>query len=189
MSEDLQSLLEKINRDGVEKAQAQAEAIIAEAKAKAAAIVKEAGENAAKAKVEAEDAARNYAERAKETIKQAARDTVIEVKAAITARVERLLARDVAQALGDEATAGGLVAEAVKGMAGDIEISAPANLAQMLRAQLAGKGGFTVTIDETRAAGFTVKLDGGRIEHSFTGEAIAGELARRLRPDLSALLR
>ena len=36
MSEDLQGLLEKINRDGVEKAQAQADAIIADAKAKAA---------------------------------------------------------------------------------------------------------------------------------------------------------
>ena len=34
MSEDLQSLLEKINRDGVQKAQAQADEIVAAAKAK-----------------------------------------------------------------------------------------------------------------------------------------------------------
>ena len=33
MSEDLQSLLEKINREGVEKAQAEADEIIAKAKA------------------------------------------------------------------------------------------------------------------------------------------------------------
>ena len=38
MSEDLQSLLEKINRDGVEKAKAEAARIIAEAKAKADAL-------------------------------------------------------------------------------------------------------------------------------------------------------
>jgi F0F1-type ATP synthase membrane subunit b/b' len=42
MSEDLQSLLEKINRDGVEKAEAEATRIIEDAKAKAAAILKEA---------------------------------------------------------------------------------------------------------------------------------------------------
>ena len=36
MSEDLQSLLEKINREGVEKARTEADKIIADAKAKAA---------------------------------------------------------------------------------------------------------------------------------------------------------
>ena len=48
MSEDLQSLLEKINREGVEKARAEADKIIADAKAKAADIVKTANAEAAK---------------------------------------------------------------------------------------------------------------------------------------------
>ena len=42
--EDLQSLLEKINRDGVEKADAEARRIVDAAKARAEAIVKEAEE-------------------------------------------------------------------------------------------------------------------------------------------------
>ena len=54
MSEDLQSLLEKINREGVEKARAEADKIIADAKAKAADIVKTANAEAAKAKADAE---------------------------------------------------------------------------------------------------------------------------------------
>ena len=45
--EDLQSLLEKINRDGVEKADAEAKRIVDAAKARADAIVKEAREAAA----------------------------------------------------------------------------------------------------------------------------------------------
>ena len=53
MSEDLQSLLEKINREGVEKARAEADKIIADAKAKAADIVKAANAEAAKAKADA----------------------------------------------------------------------------------------------------------------------------------------
>jgi len=36
--------------------------------------------------------------------------------------------------------------------------------------------------------GFTVKTDGGRVEHAFTGDVISAELAKRLRPDLAALL-
>ena len=57
MSEDLQSLLEKINREGVEKARTEADKIIADAKAKAADIVKTANAEAAKAKADAEKAA------------------------------------------------------------------------------------------------------------------------------------
>ena len=51
--EDLQSLLEKINRDGVEKADAEAQRIIAEAKAKADEIVRAANAKADVAKAEA----------------------------------------------------------------------------------------------------------------------------------------
>ena len=43
--------------------------------------------------------------------------------------------------------------------------------------------------DETLDAGFSVRLDGGRIEHAFTGDVIATELAKRLRPELAALLK
>ena len=75
MSEDLQSLLEKINREGVEKARAEADKIISDAKAKAADIVKTAQAEAAKSKADAEKAAADYAARAAETVRQAERVT------------------------------------------------------------------------------------------------------------------
>jgi len=84
MSEDLQSLLEKINRDGVEKAEAEAAKIVAKAKADAEALMKSAREEAARAKADADQAAADYAARAAETIRQAARDTVISVQDAVT---------------------------------------------------------------------------------------------------------
>ncbi len=49
MAEELQSLIEKINRDGVEKAKAEAEKIVAEAKKQAETIVKKAKDEAAEA--------------------------------------------------------------------------------------------------------------------------------------------
>ena len=78
--EDLQSLLEKINRDGVEKAEAEAKKIVAAAQAKADEIVKNAQAAAAKAKAEAQTESEAYAARAAETVRQSARDIVLGVK-------------------------------------------------------------------------------------------------------------
>ena len=187
--EELQSLLEKINREGVEKAEAEAAKIIAEAHAKADAIVKEASQNASKTIADAEKDAAAFAERAAESVRQAARDTVISVRDAVTAMLEKLLVANVNAALADEKTAATLVSKALEDVCGNAEIAACAQIADALKAQLATRGEIKVVTDETAESGFSVKIDNGRIEHSFTGEVIAGELAKRLRSDLAALLK
>ena len=184
--EDLQGLLEKINRDGVEKADAEAKKIIEAAQAKADALIKDALAKAAQSKADAEKAAAAYSERAAETIRQAARDVVIGVKDSVTALLESLLAKDVEKALGDSAAQ--IAADAIKDLTGPGEIRCGAKLATALKSQVSGLKSFTVTTDEALGAGFTVKLDGGRVEHDFTAETISTELAKRLRPDLAKLL-
>jgi len=186
--EDLQSLLEKINREGVEKADAEAKKIIDDAHAKADALLKKAQEGASLAKADAEKAAAAYAERAKESVGQAARDVVLGVKDAITTLLEKILIKEVDKSLADEKTALDLVTNALKGLTGPGEVSCGPTLAKALAAHLASSGSFTVVTNEAQGSGFTVKTDGGRIEHAFTGEVIAAELAKRLRPDLAALL-
>jgi len=187
--EDLQSILEKINREGVEKADAEAKRIIDDAKAKAAAIVKEAEDAAAAAKSAAAAEAEASAKRGEETLRQAARDVAISVEKSVTAILEKLLAHDVDAALADEATAVAVAAEAIKELAGPGEVVCGAKLAAAMKAQLAAKGNFTVVTDEASGSGFSVRLDGGRVEHSFTGTTVTDELARRLRPELAKLLK
>ena len=187
--EDLQSLLEKINRDGVEKAEAEATRIVDEAKAKAAALLNDARAEADKAKAEAEQAAADYQKRAAETIRQAARDTVISVQDAVTKLLEKLLAEDVDAALANPATVAGIAAGAVEDLTRTAEVLANSKFVAALKAQLAAKPNLTVVTDDTLGTGFTVKIDGGRVEHSFTGEVIAAELAKRLRLDLAALMK
>ncbi len=187
--EELQSILEKINREGVEKAEAEAKRIVDAAKAEADAIVRDAAASAAKAKADADREAADAKKRGEETLRQAARDVVIGIGDAVTALLENLLARDVDKALADDATATALVADAIKDLAGPGEIAAGERLAAVLRAQLAAKDGFTVVTDEATGTGFSVRLDGGRVEHAFTGAVIAEELAKRLRPELAKLLR
>lgn len=187
--EDLQSLLEKINREGVEKAEAEAARIIGDAKAKAEAIVGSANDEAKKTRAAADKDSAAYAERANVTIKESARDIILGIKDAVSALLERLLAKNVNAALADDKQATELVFSAIKGLTGPGEIAAVDKLAAALKAQLAKLGTFTVVTDETLGNGFSVRLENGRIEHSFTAETITAELARRLRPDLAALVK
>ena len=189
MAEELQSLIEKINRDGVEKAAAESEKIISSAKEQAAAIVKAAKEEAARYAVAAEADAKASAERAQETLRQAARDAVISVEGSVTRLLEKILASNVNAALSDPATAAAIAGEAVRDVVASGEISATPKIAEALKAQLAAKANLTVVMDETHGTGFNVKLDGGRVEHDFTGATVAAELAKRLRPDLAALMK
>ena len=191
MAEELQQLLEKIQRDGVDKANAEAAAIVAKAKAEAEALVKKAQEAAAAAEAKGKADAEAYAARARETIAQAARDTVLKVKDDVTKLLTKLLAQDVSAALATEAVP--LAAAAVKELVtgSGAEVAASAKLVDALRAQLAAQAqnGVKVVADEMTGAGFTVKLDNGRVEHDFTDAAISEALAQRLRADLAKLLK
>lgn len=186
--EDLQSLLEKINRDGIEKAEKEAAKIISDAKSKADLIIKEAREEAGKLESESRENAKGFAERAEETIKQAARDTILQVEASVTALLEKLLLKKVETSMADSATLQDLVKEAVKSAVGGGEIVCNGKLAAALTDALKELPEFTVSMDETFGSGFSVRLDDGRVESSFSAEMIAAELAKRLRPDLAKLV-
>ena len=191
MAEELQQLLEKIQHDGVEKANAEAAAILAKAKADAAAVLKDAETKAAALRAQAETDARAFEERARKTISQAARDTVLAVKASLGKLFDKLLAQDVSAALADPAEAARLALAAVKDLgAVQADVAVGATLAAALKAQLAADAakGVQVVLDETTGAGFALRLDGGRVEYDFSEAAIAAALAKRLRPDLARLV-
>ena len=185
MAEELQSLIEKINRDGVEKASAEAERIVSAAKEQAAAILRSAKDEAARYAVAAEADAKASAGRAQETLRQVARDVVISVECSVTRLLEKILAASVDAALSDPAVAATIAGEAVRDVVVAGEISAAPKVAEAIKA----KANFTVVMDETLGTGFSVRLDGGRVEHDFTGATVAAELAKRLRPDLAALMK
>jgi len=190
MAEELQQLLEKIQHEGVDKANAEAKAILDKANAEAKAIVEKAKEEAAATTAKAEADAQAFAERANKTIGQAARDTVMEVKNGVNKFFEGLLAQDVKAALADNAAA--LAAEAIKALSAgtDAQVAANTQLAEALRAQFAASAanGVQVVTDESVGTGFSVRLDGGRVEHDFSEKAITAALAKRLRPDLAKIV-
>ncbi|MDD4018112.1 MAG: hypothetical protein PHV28_09205 [Kiritimatiellae bacterium] len=195
MTQDLQQLLEKIQRDGVDKANAEADKILAEAHVKAKTAVESARTEAAKIKAEARQEAEAFEHRAEETIRQSARDTVLNVEKAVTGLFQRLLLNDINATLNEKTDLiAGLAAEAVHAYLGEksgIEVAAAAKLADVLRKKLASDAanGVTIVTDETTGAGFRIRLANGRVEHTFTGVAIAEALGKHLRPRLAALMK
>ena len=103
MAEDLQALMERIQKDAVEKAELAAADIISKAKDKAAEIVR-AAEDEAKAKLEnADKEAQAFTERSERTLEQSARDLLLSVGKNLEKMILDLLSLQIDKSL-DEST-------------------------------------------------------------------------------------
>jgi V/A-type H+-transporting ATPase subunit E len=194
MTQDLQQLLEKINTDGVEKAKTEAAKIVGQASAQAKAIVAAATREAEQQVAHAKQEADAFERRAEETLRQSARDTVLNVETSVTAMLTALLLKDVNTTLSSAELVAQLAVEAVRAYIqekGGLSVVASANLVDALRAKLASEAvnGVTVVRDDHTGAGFKIRLANGRIEHDFSGAAVAEALAKNLRPKLASLLK
>ena len=191
MSEELDELIKKLQREGVEKANNEAGKILSDARAKATEIIKTAEHTAEELRAKAVKDAEANAQRSTVALQQAARDVTLSVEKAVTAHLENLLKQNVREALKDPATVGAMVKDAMTALASDkAEVAvASGELAEMLRAQFAGQAaqGVTVVMDETVGNGFKVRTDSGRVEHDFTGKTIAAALSARVHESLRKL--
>ncbi len=198
MADELQALLERIQSEGVDKAKAEAAAIVDAARKEAEAIRAEAAADAEKLRKDAERDAAAFASRANATVKQAMRDVKLQLADDLQAVVLSFLKDDVKATLSDGASVKDWISKAVdvylKGgeSAVAVELGSDAKaIAAAIKAELAAKAssGITVTESPAFAEGFTIRLDNGRVEQCFTAEAVSNALERLLRPELAALMR
>ena len=193
MAEELQSLLDRIQSEGVAKAEARAAEIVAAAEKRAADIVAAAEKRAADLRSAAEADAATLQSRAEQSLQQAARDVRLQVGAAIQETLERVLRKDVRAALADPAFLQRYVELAAKSAGGAAEMRVPedqaAALADYARLRLVDEvsKGLKIAPDSDVAAGIRVLLDDGRVEHDFTDDAVMEALSRVVRPSLAKL--
>lgn len=200
MADELQGLIDRIQKDGVDKAEAAAAEIVAQAKAQADELMRTAEAKAQAILKQAETDSEVYTRRSVRTLEQAARDIVLLVGGAVTGVAERLLGQAVSQALTTD-TIKELLTRLVqtyaqKGMnESRIEVLlSPEDQAALkqfvsenLRQEMAQ--GLKVGADARIKRGFTISLEGGRVRHDFTDQAIAESLAEFLRPALADVVR
>ena len=199
MAEELQHLIERIRKEGVESGEKAAESLVAEAKQKAAKIVADAQKQAKDLVAKAETDSAAFAERGQATLRQAARDLLISVGGAIgkvvggivEAKVGAALTPDLmaqmllklAEAYAKDGGAGGIVA-----MLGEADAAAvKAAFAKEYQNRLAA--GIQIESDREIFQGFRAGAKDGQVFHDFTKEAIAESLANFLRPELAQIVK
>lgn len=102
MAEELQGILDRINADGIAKADAERNTIISKAQAEAAKIVADAKAQAAEITKNAEIEAEAFRKRAENALVQAARDIKIALKGELESRINQAVGNATSAALTGE---------------------------------------------------------------------------------------
>jgi V/A-type H+-transporting ATPase subunit E len=114
MELQIQNLISSIQQDGIDRANKESAAIVADAKEQAASILAQAKEEAEKVREDAKKEVAVFQSNAQLSAEQAKRDAVLAFKQEIQVQFEKILAADVSKAL-SEKTMATLITAALNG--------------------------------------------------------------------------
>ena len=199
MPEALQSLIDKLQGEVVDEAEARAQAILAEAEAEASRRVTAANAEATRIRGDAERDAALLRERGERALSQAGRDLLMAVKRGVEDVVMALVKNSLSETLTPETLRDMLLvmAEAYAKRSGpERRMSVLLNeedrekLARFYADEYRQKleSGIDIRLGRDIDKGFRVSVNGDHVEHDFTLGAIAAVLSDMLRPELAKLI-
>jgi len=199
MTEELQSLLERIRKEGVERAEAEAASIVAAADDRARRTLAEAQAAADDLRRAGEAEAEARRQRGETALEQAGRDFLLTLQQRIEAVLRESLRDTLAAALTPETVADMLVRLADAYAAHDMnESRVDVLLSPEDREGLAGivmeqyrdlvEQGLVLRADERLDKGFKVSFADDDLYHDFSLEALAEALAPVLKPPLGEIV-
>ncbi|HQB65907.1 MAG TPA: ATPase, partial [Fibrobacteraceae bacterium] len=134
-----------------------------------------------------------YTERSERALEQSARDILITVGKSLEKMILDILDLQVEKAL-SESTIKELLLSLAKNYSSDVEVALSESDVNKLTSFILGEfkkqlsAGVQVESDSSVRFGFRVKLDGGKVSHEFTNEAMADALSALLRPQLAKVV-
>lgn len=198
MAQDLQSLLDKIKQEGLEKAAVQEKEIISNAEKKSAEIIALAKQEAAQIIKNAETESANLKKRAESAIQQSSRDIILTLKNEIQKRMNKIFADSTAQAFSPEYMAK-IIADLCESFARDpkakLTVVAAVKDVDALKNALmnALKDSFVnnceVFPDKELAGGFKINFSDSDIFYDFSDDAVYSLLAEYAGPIVGDLLK
>lgn len=198
MAEELQNLLERIQRDGVEKANTEAGDILESARKEAAAIKAEAEREADARLKKAETDSEALVQRGRKSLEQAARDTILTIGESLQTLLQNIVSKSVSESL-DEKTLQDMLTSVVasycEGGESRIEILLNPEQQETLRQFVMGRfaaemeNGLEVKSDKGVVSGFRVSVVDRHVRHDFTEAAMSDAVCRLVRPHLAAIVR
>ena len=195
MEAKLDSLIEKIKKDGILEAQKEAASIVSEAKSNASKIVENARSEARRIVEEAQKEAERIKLNDEAAIKQAARDTVLATKEKIIELFNKVLLREVSDSL-DSELVGRLIKYIVENwvdkQSAEVLVSQEdvskleALLTERLKEEL--RKAIEMKPDPSIAKGFKIGLKGENLYYDFTDETMTEILKSYLTPSVRDIL-
>jgi V/A-type H+-transporting ATPase subunit E len=199
MAEELKHLIDRIKQEGLEKAEAEAEAVKAAAQEEAARIVREAELKRDEILKQAKKGAEEYTERSTVTLEQAARDLLITIGLGIENIFNELVAEAVEEKLRGEVLEemlGKLAEKAfAENSASDLALVVSSEDKERVTAFFAERykermqDGLEIQDDKDILRGFRVAFRDQNVYLDFTAEAVAKSIAKLLRPHLADIVR
>lgn len=195
MADELQGLLDRIRKEGLEQAADEKEDILRQAKAEAKAVLAKAKSEAEQLVADARQEAKLLREKGEQSLKQAARDVLLSLRDQLEQRVA-----EVARSLAVEGCTPETVAELVAALGsayleaeaeGRLDIHLPPEQADALRDALAERLGKDLAerceLSPVPAiGGFRLEIAGQDIAYDFSDASLAETMASFLTPRLAA---
>ncbi|WP_027727452.1 ATP synthase subunit E [Treponema sp. C6A8] len=199
MDVQLQELIDKIKKDGVATAEAEAAKKIAEAEKKAESIVADAQDKAAEIIKNAKAETERMEKASEEAIVQAGRNMLLSFKDSLVAELDGLIQAETAKAATKDVLAK-LIPETVKAWAKNSDASELSVLLaekdlKSLEAALTGdlkaeiSKGLEIKPDKTLTAGFRIGVKNGAAYYDYSAESLAEMFGAYLNPKVAALMK
>ncbi len=198
MADQIKELIEKINQEGVQAAEAKARQIEQEARAKAESILQKAESQAKKMIEEARDRIESLEVSSRTALQQAGRDLLLSLKQDILAMLERLMGAEVSAALTPEALAAiitVLTKEYGRGQDAGVMVYLNERDKRVLEEAFLNKlkdelkNGIELRAQDDVQSGFIISFDSGRSHFDFTGQSLAQYLGAQVKPRLAEIFK
>lgn len=197
MEVKLESLIEKIKKNGVEEAKKESGELIKNAKEQAAKVIDDARIKAANLIEEAEKEAAGFQKNAADAIKQAGRDLVLNLKEELTKLFDRILKHDLSEHLTPEFLKQ-LIVKIIDNWSPGKELSLEIltsskdkkKLEELLLSRFKNEAKNTITIKVSNNVdkGFRIGIKGEDVYYDFSDESILESLKDILTPSISRVL-
>lgn len=192
----LESLIEKIKKEGIEQAELEAKSILEKAKTKEKEIIESANKQAARIVEESKKEVESLQKNGETSLKQAARNVVLLVKEELTLIFDKILKQELESSLTPEFL-GQILTKIIQEWSQqqdkNLEILVSPEdkdkLGQLLLAKFKEKAEKSeIKISQSIRKGFQVGIKGQDIYYDFSDEGLVEALATFLNPFLTALI-
>lgn len=199
MEIQLQELIDQIKKEGVEAAEAQAEAILLAAKNEADKIISDAKSQADKMILNAKNENERAVKSGEDAIRQAGRNLLISFRESITKEINTLVGAQVSSVYSSEVLSELIIkaveawiskpdAENITVLLDSDELNKLENeVKEGLKAKMLN--GITLKANNSVDGGFRISVNNGAVYYDYSKEAVTDMLSAYLSPRITALLK